>query len=78
MPNGKAFVVNAKTNGPQRPYIRSASLNGTDFNSTFLQHPQIAGGGEVTFEMTSAPDNSWATEPESRAKSAMGNSIGGR
>jgi len=52
------FVVNAKSNGPQGPYIRSAKLNDMNFNKTFLQHPQITGGGELTFEMSSAPDHS--------------------
>jgi len=78
LPNGKTFVIHAKANGPQRPYIRSATLNGADFNKIFLQHPQIAGGGELTFEMTSAPDHTWAIAPESRAKSAMGNVGGGQ
>lgn len=78
LPNGKAFVIHAKANGPQRPYIRSATLNGADFNKTFLQHKQIAGGGELTFEMTSAPDHTWAIAPESRAKSAMDNVGGGQ
>lgn len=73
LPNGKTFVVNANANGPQRPYIHSAVLNGEIFNKTFLQHPQIAEGGELTFEMISFPDPTWATAPESRAKSAMGN-----
>jgi predicted alpha-1,2-mannosidase len=71
LPNGKAFVVNAKANGPQRPYIRSATLNGTDFNMTYLDHSQIVGGGELTFEMTSDPLTKWGSAPENRAKSAM-------
>ncbi|MCU0858371.1 MAG: GH92 family glycosyl hydrolase [Pontiellaceae bacterium] len=61
LPDGKTFVVNAKANGPQRPYIRRATLNGADFNKTFLEHPQIIGGGELNFEMTSAPDCTWAS-----------------
>jgi len=71
LPNGKKFVVTAKMNGPQRPYIRGAKLNGEAFNKTYLEHSQIAGGGELTFEMTSAPDYKWATAPESRPASAM-------
>lgn len=71
LPTGKTFVVNAKANGPQRPYIRKATLNGADFNMTYLLHPQIAGGGELTFEMTSDPLTKWASGAESRAKSAL-------
>ena len=71
LPNGKHFVVTAERNGPQRPYIRGAKLNGQSLNKTFLTHEQIATGGEAVFEMTSAPDHKWATAPESRPASAM-------
>jgi predicted alpha-1,2-mannosidase len=71
LPDGKKFVVTAKQNGPQRPYIRGAKLNGTPFNKTYLDHRQITDGGELTFEMTSAPDYKWATAPDSRPGSAM-------
>lgn len=71
LPNGKQFVVTGSKNGPQRPYIRGATLNGQSFNKTFLTHEQIVNGGELIFDMTSAPDYKWATAPESRPKSAM-------
>jgi len=69
--DGKKFVVTAKRNGPQRPYIRSADLNGAPFPKSFLDHSQIISGGELTFEMTSAPDYKWATAPADRPGSAM-------
>jgi len=71
LPNGKKFVVTADKNGPQRPYICGATLNGESFNKTFLTHEQIAGGGEVIFNMTSTPDYKWATATTSRPASAM-------
>jgi predicted alpha-1,2-mannosidase len=70
LPNGKKFVVTAKQNGPQRPYIRWATLNQKEFHRTYLTHDQITGGGELVFDMTSAPEK-WATAPESRSGSAM-------
>ncbi len=70
LPNGKKFVVTAKQNGPQRPYIRWATLNQKEFHRSYLTHDQITGGGELVFDMTSAPEK-WATAPESRAGSAM-------
>jgi putative alpha-1,2-mannosidase len=66
LPGGKKFVVTAQANGPQRPYIRSAKLNGAVLGEAFLDHRQIVGGGELTFEMTSAPDSKWATTPVTR------------
>jgi predicted alpha-1,2-mannosidase len=70
LPNGKKFVVAAKQNGPQRPYIRWATLNNKEFHRTYLTHDQIANGGELVFDMTSAPEK-WATSPDSRATSAL-------
>ena len=71
LPDGKTFVVSAKLNGPQRPYIRGATLNGVSFDKTFLDHRQIMNGGELGFEMTSAPNEKWAVSPASRPTSAM-------
>lgn len=70
LPNGKKFVVTAKQNGPQRPYIRWATLNNKEFHRSYLTHDQIVGGGEIMFDMTSAPEK-WATSPDSRAPSAL-------
>lgn len=69
--DGKKFVVTAKTNGPQRPYIKGATLGGAPFNKAYLTHSQIVSGGEIVFEMTSAPDYKWATAPDSRPASAV-------
>ncbi len=69
--DGKQFVINANQNGPLRPYIRRAKLNGTPFEQTYLTHDQIVRGGELSFDMTSAPNYQWATVPASRPGSAM-------
>jgi predicted alpha-1,2-mannosidase len=69
--DGKKFVINANQNGPLRPYIRDAKLNDAKFERTYLTHDQITKGGELNFDMTSAPNYKWATAPESRPGSAM-------
>lgn len=71
LPGGKTFVVSAPNNGPQRPYIHGAKLNGRSFEKTYLTHEQIVNGGEIEFDMVSAQDYKWAAEPEARAASAM-------
>lgn len=76
LPGGRQFVVTAKLNGPQRPYVRSATLNGAPFNRSYLNHEQLVAGGELVFEMTSAPGK-WATAPEHRPGSAMSALFGG-
>ena len=68
---GKTFKITAEDNGPLRPYIHGATLNGESFNKTFLSHDEILAGGEIVFKMTSAPDKKWGSAPESRPPSAM-------
>ncbi|HEY5913288.1 MAG TPA: GH92 family glycosyl hydrolase [Verrucomicrobiae bacterium] len=68
---GKRFAISARENGPQRPYIRGATLNGARFDRTFIGHQEIMGGGELTFDMGSAPDYKWAVAPECRPPRSM-------
>jgi putative alpha-1,2-mannosidase len=56
---GKTFTVKANNLSEKNIYIRSASLNGNPFNSTVLSHKDIAGGGELIFEMSSRPNKKW-------------------
>ena len=71
LPQGKTFTITAHNNGPQHPYIRGASLNGQNFDRVFLSHEQLTAGGDVVFEMSSTPNNKWATARASRPASAM-------
>src|SRR5882672_2363838 len=68
---GKTFTIIAEDNGPLRPYIHGATLNGESFNKTFLSHDEIVNGGVIVFKMTSAPDKKWGSAPESRPPSGM-------
>ncbi len=69
--NGKTFTITANHNGPQEFYIQSAMLNGQPDNNVFISHDQIMSGGELTFEMGSAPNYDWGVAPESRPPSAL-------
>lgn len=71
LPGGKKFSVVANANGPQRPYIRSATLNGQPFERTFLNHKEIVAGSSVDFQMESAPNYKWAIGAKSRSASAL-------
>jgi predicted alpha-1,2-mannosidase len=66
LPQDKQFIITANNNGPQHPYIHAARLNGAQFNKTYLTHEQIIAGGDLTFDMASAPNRNWASAPESR------------
>ena len=69
--NGKTFTVIARGNGPQKPYIQSATLNGKPFDKTYISHEQIMDGGELVFQMGSAPNDHWGVSQESRPPSAL-------
>jgi predicted alpha-1,2-mannosidase len=71
LPGGKPFIVTGQGNGPQRPYIRSATLNGEPLSRNYLAHDQIARGGEVVFHLTSAPNYKWGADKASRPPGAM-------
>lgn len=68
--NGKQFRLIARNNGPDRPYIQSASLNGEDWPQSWLPHAAIIEGGELIVEMGAEP-SSWATAPEHWPVSAV-------
>lgn len=71
LPNGKTLTITARENGPQRPYVRSAELNGQKFERPFVAHEELLGGGEWTFSMTSTPESKWGTSPSARPPAAM-------
>jgi predicted alpha-1,2-mannosidase len=71
LPGGKTFTIVANNNGPQKPYIQNAKLNGESFDKVFLSHEQLMRGGEVIFQMDSAPNEKWAVKEESRPPSAL-------
>jgi len=68
---GKTFVITAHNNGPLKPYINGATLNGEAFNRTYISHEELLHGGELGFNMTSAPNYKWAIDPASRPASAL-------
>jgi predicted alpha-1,2-mannosidase len=71
LPGGKTFTITANNNGPQKPYIQGAKLNGGNFDKVFLSHEEITRGGGLDFQMGSAPNEKWAVKDESRPASAM-------
>lgn len=71
LPDGKTFTITAKNNGSQEPYIQGATLNGKTFDRTYIRHEEIIRGGELDFQMASAPDYEWAVAPASRPVSPL-------
>lgn len=68
----KKFIVKANNVSLKNYYIRKVFLNGIEFNKSWISHSTIMKGGEITFDMDSIPNYSWATDklaiPESETK----------
>ena len=62
----QALLIAAPANGPQRPYINSATLNGVTFEKVYLTHGQITAGGQLQLNLESSPNFHWATGEFSR------------
>lgn len=52
---GKEFVIKANGVSSENIYIQSATLNGGNFERTWLSYEEIARGGELTYQMGSEP-----------------------
>ncbi len=59
--NGKSFVIKAKSVSDRNLYIQSATLNGKQYQKSFITHGDVMAGGELTFVMGAQPNTSWGT-----------------
>ncbi|NOY77611.1 MAG: glycoside hydrolase family 92 protein [Calditrichaeota bacterium] len=73
--NGKSFEIIAKNNGPNRPCIQSAELNGKPWSKSYLRHADIMAGGTIVFEMGRQPNREWGAGEADRPYSVEFNSV---
>ncbi|MBI9034128.1 MAG: GH92 family glycosyl hydrolase, partial [Bacteroidales bacterium] len=73
--NGKEFKIIAKGNSPEHVYIQSASLDGVDYQKTFIRHQDILNGSELILQMGAEPNMQWGTKAENRPKTAIENML---
>ena len=57
--NGNDFKIVANNVSEDNFYIQSATLNGRDFNQSWIGYKTILDGGVLEFEMGSEPNKSW-------------------
>jgi predicted alpha-1,2-mannosidase len=69
--SGNKFVIKAKGISTQNFYIQSATLNGKSYNASFLKHPDIMNGGELTFTMGAMPNKRWGVGAENEPQTAI-------
>lgn len=63
--NGKKFIIEAENKTKENIYIQSVSLNGKEYNKTYISHSDIVKGGALKFVMGNKPNKNWGTNPES-------------
>ncbi len=62
--NGKTFEIVAENNDKDNFYIQKASLNGTDYQNSFLKFNELQNGGQLKFNMGAKPNKNWASKSE--------------
>ena len=55
----KFFIIEAEHVSEKNIYIQSATLNGSNYNKTFISHKQILKGGTLKFVMGPEPNKNW-------------------
>jgi predicted alpha-1,2-mannosidase len=76
VPGGKSFTVVTKNNSPENLYIQSVELNGKPYSKSYIAHPDIIAGGELTFVMGPEPNKAFGSAPEDRPRSMVMSSSG--
>ncbi|MBQ7312907.1 MAG: glycoside hydrolase family 92 protein, partial [Clostridia bacterium] len=59
---GGKFVIKAEGAGDGLRYIKSAKLNGKEYNKAFISHADLISGGELVLEMSDRPNKAWGLE----------------
>jgi putative alpha-1,2-mannosidase len=61
--NQKKFTIIATHASPENIYIQSATLNGKEYNMSFISHNDIVEGGTMEFIMGPTPNKQWGITP---------------
>jgi predicted alpha-1,2-mannosidase len=54
---GEDLVISAPQNGPENVYVQGVTVNGEAQSASYLTHEQLAGGGEIVFDMGPEPSD---------------------
>ena len=71
VPGGKSFTIVAKNNSPVNLFIQSVELNGKPYGKSYITHPDILAGGELTFVMGPEPNKAFGNALEDRPQSVV-------
>jgi len=68
LPQGKIFVIHAKNNGPQNPYIQSVVLNGKPYANSYVLHRDVVVGGTLELTMGPRPNTTFGAAAANRPR----------
>lgn len=60
--DGRTFVIETTDNGPEAPYVQSATLNGAPLTRSWLKFGEVIQGGVLSLRMGSTPSE-WGSSP---------------
>ncbi len=63
--SGKTFTTIAKNYSKENIYIQSVTLNGKDWNKTYIPYNDVEKGGELIFILGKSPNKNWGTGAQS-------------
>ena len=58
---GRRLMIEARNNGPDRPYIQSVQWNGQPYSRTWFRHADLAAGGHLLFVMGDKPNKHYGS-----------------
>jgi hypothetical protein len=61
--NGRSLTINAPNAASGSPYIQGVTVNGRSWNKAYLDYSDLARGANLDFDLSSSPDQSWASGP---------------
>lgn len=57
---GKEFIIKAYNNSPENIYIQRTTLNGKEYNRSYLDFSDITNGGILEIHLGNTPNKEWA------------------
>jgi hypothetical protein len=75
LPAKKQFTIKALNNSSQNIYIQSATLNGQEYNRSFLLHTDLISGGTMEFTMDDRPQMEWGSQGDGIPLSSISDHI---
>lgn len=69
--NGKTFRIAIKDNSSTNKYIQNISLNGKQYDKSYILYKDITAGGELLISMGAKPSSTWGVQKESRPSSIL-------